>query len=172
MITLQRYSGSVRSHSIRYWHTRMWRFIGSSFNSLDTNFAQSFFMPKSSVIIFQIMPFFMSSWLSLIRTFNWRKYLLYPFDIVLWKCLACWISPVLGVVLYLTAHLFERFVPFKNTCIRNGVISIHFLKYFDFLWWDLLQMDQTFQVYSWLGVRSLVIMAEQLKKRSCRQKLM
>ena len=66
-------SGSFWRCSMMSWHICMWHFFWRSFSSLGTIFAQTFRMPKSLVIIFQTLSFFMSIWRAIIWTVNRRS---------------------------------------------------------------------------------------------------
>ena len=122
----------VWKHSMMFWHTSMQGFFRSSFNSLGTIFVQTFHMPKSSVIIFQILFFFMSSLLVVIQTVNWWS----PHTTCLNINIStdCWRLPTPGVAFHFLAFLFGPLVPLKNMCVGHGVISMHLLKHFKCLW--------------------------------------
>ena len=65
-------SGSFWRCSMMPWHISMHCSFWSSYSSCGTIFAQTFQMPKSLVIIFQTLSFFMSSRLAVIQTINQR----------------------------------------------------------------------------------------------------
>ena len=65
-------SGSFWRCSMMSWHICMHCSFWSSYSSYGTIFAQTFQIPKSLVIIFQTLSFFMSSRLAVIQTINQR----------------------------------------------------------------------------------------------------
>ena len=120
-------SDSVWKRSMMSWHTSMRGFFKSSFSSFGTIFAQTFHMPQSSVIIFQTLSFFISSWLAIIQTINRRSLHTTCFtsltlnSFLLVESLCSWSHPSLSL---------EPLVPLKNICAWHGAISIQLLKCF------------------------------------------
>ena len=117
-------------------------------------------MPKSLVIIFKTLPFFMSSWLGIIQTVSqWLPHT---------TCFTCLIlmSVLLIEGLPLLTTLFELLIPLKNKCAWHSVTFIHLLKHFKCLWWCFFQLDQIFRcIYcSVFVVCSSVLIAEQPEK--------
>ena len=135
-------------------HTCMQHFW-SSFSSFGTIFAQTFCMPKSLVIIFQMLSFFISSWLVIVQPAIATQHLPYPVDIDLsptyWRLIStvCWRLPTSGIIFTLLTPLFKCLVQFKIMCTQCGVIFICLLKHFKCLW--LCFPQHKFQVYLWLG---------------------
>ena len=62
-----------------------------------------------------------------------------PLDVDL--CPVCWRSSTLGVIFHLITRFLKPLLPLKNPCARHGVISIHMLKHFKCMRWDILQPD-------------------------------
>ena len=118
----------------------IWCSFWSSFNNLGTIFVQTFCMPKSLVIIFQIRSFFISSWLQLFiqSTNDHHK----PPALAAQHDLSrvCWRPLTPAVFFHLLAPLFKRLVPLKNRCVYS-VISIYLLKHFKCLWWNFFLLD-------------------------------
>ena len=90
-------------------------------SSLGTIFVLTFHMPKSSVVIFQTLYFFMSNWLAIIQSTN---------DCYTSTVLPTWYWPqsyflktsLSWVYFYLFVSLFETLVLFKDMCVWHGVL--------------------------------------------------
>ena len=112
-------------------------------------------MPKSSVIIFQILFLFMFNRLAIIQQVSQMiaTYQL-PYSLDNDFSPAGWRPPASRVIFHLLAPLFEPVVLLKNMCVQHAVIIIHLLKHFKCLWGSFPQWNQKFQVYSYLNVHS------------------
>ena len=149
VVTLHSNSGSVWKCLMMSEGTWVWRFFWSSFSSLGTIFAQTFYIPKSSVIIFQTLSFFLYSadlWsfelstkdhhiLIALPAQHWPQccmthrgwYAVKQNSNSLLKASYTWSHLSLSCNLLWTSCIAQK-------CVRYGVISINLMKHFKFLW--------------------------------------
>ena len=112
-------SGSVWRRSMMSWHTSMQYSFWSSFTCLGIIYTQTFRMSKSSLIVVEILLFFMSGWLRIIWTVSRRL----PHANSLIGATLTSILLVESLLLldsYLTA---SRHLCHSKTCTRDMVLS-------------------------------------------------